>query len=101
MKDKKSANDVLRSALFSSFIAGLDALKENSAGTPNILMKNLAGIHANTSFDDMPKEVRDALNNSVRDTLSRLRNDGYTVAETGIITPNRNFGPNRHPSRTR
>ena len=99
--NKKSASDVLRQAIFSSFISGLDALKENSKGMPNILNKNIASIHANTSFDDMPKEVRDAINNSVRDTLARLRNDGYSVADTGSITPTRNYVPKRHPSRTK
>lgn len=77
----KSANEVMREAIFAAVVDALQALKNASKGVPNTLVREVNAIHANSSFADMPPELQAAITASVRDALGRLLKEGYSVSQ--------------------
>ncbi|MES2058594.1 MAG: hypothetical protein V4564_21835 [Pseudomonadota bacterium] len=63
------------------------ALKEASQGLPNALIRDLASIHANTAFSDLPSAVQKAVAASVRNAFSQLQRNGYVIAEAKSVLP--------------
>ena len=57
---QRAATDVMQSILFSAVLDGIAALKRASGGLPNQLLRDVQAIHANVTFDDLPKELQDA-----------------------------------------
>ena len=86
---KKSATDVMQEIVFSAVIDGIVALKAASKGMPNTLLRDLNTVHPNTTFADLPKELQAAIGESVRLAFGRLRKEGYTVAASSEVTPQR------------
>lgn len=80
MSDRDSASEVLRAAIFSAFCAGIEAYRQNAGGLPNVLVRDLAAIHGNTAFSDLPEGVQKALKESTDQTFRKLLQAGYTVA---------------------
>lgn len=76
----KSATDVMQDVIFAAAIDAVISLKTASKGLPNTLLRDLNAIHANTTFVDLPKELRAAISESVRAAFTRLSKEGYTVA---------------------
>lgn len=85
----KSATDLMHEAILSAVIDGIIALKAASKGLPNSLLRDLNAIHANTTFDDLPRELRDSIGRSVRDAFSRLLKEGYSVSSGRPVPVNR------------
>jgi len=83
----KSATDVIQNVINAAVVDAIVALKEASQGLPNALMRDLASIHANTAFADLPPAVRSAVATSVRDAFARLQRDGYVIAEAKSVLP--------------
>ena len=83
----KSATDVIQDVINAAVVDAIVALREASQGLPNALMRDLASIHANTAFADLPPAVRRAVAASVRDAFSRLQRDGYVIAEAKSVLP--------------
>lgn len=76
----KSATDVMQEIIHSAVVDALDALKAASRGVPNIMLRELNAIHANSTFADLPKELQAAIAASVRTAFNRLLKEGYSVA---------------------
>jgi hypothetical protein len=85
---KKSATEVMEEILAAAVLDSVAALKAASKGLPNNLLRDLNAIHANTTFADLPAEVRAAISASVRSAFSRLLKEGYSVGE-GTAPPPR------------
>jgi hypothetical protein len=83
----KSATDIIQDVINAAVVDAIVALKDASSGLPNALMRDLASIHANTAFDDLPPAVQKAVAASVRNAFSILRKDGYVVAEAKSVLP--------------
>jgi len=83
----KPATELMQEILFSMFLDSVDALKRASNGLPNQLVRDLAAIHRNTTFADLPKEVQDAIAANVRAAFTRLLKEGYAVAPTSAVRP--------------
>lgn len=83
----KSATEIVQEVINAAVVDAIVALKEASKGLPNALMRDLASIHSNTAFDDLPAAVQKAVAASVRNAFSRLQKDGYVVAETKSVLP--------------
>ena len=81
----KSATEVMHDIVLAAMLDGVAALRASSGGMPNTLLRNLNAIHANTTFADLPKEVQDAVNLSVRSAFNKLLKEGYSV--TGASAP--------------
>ena len=77
----KSANEVMREAIFAAVVDALQALKNASKGVPNSLLREVNAVHANSSFADLPPELQAAITASVRDALGRLLKEGYSVSQ--------------------
>jgi hypothetical protein len=88
----KSATDVMQELVFAAVIDAVVAFKAAAKGAPNALLRDLNAVHANTTFGDLPEEVRRAIVASVRDGFSRLLREGYAVAPAGSAPPVRH-GP--------
>jgi hypothetical protein len=96
---KKSATEVMQEILFAAAIDAIVALKGASKGLPNNLLRDLGAIHANTTFADLPAELRAAISNGVRAAFARLLREGYSVGEgSAPPRPLRPAGPpgNQH-----
>jgi hypothetical protein len=76
---QRAANDVMQSIIFSAVLDALAALKRASGGLPNQLLRDVQAIHANVTFADLPKELQDAISNSVRSAFTQLLKEGYAV----------------------
>lgn len=76
----KSATDVMHDILATTAIDVAVAIKRIEGGLPNAVVRALGAIHANTTFADLPKEVRDAVDTSVRAAFNRLLKEGYVIA---------------------
>lgn len=83
----KSATDIIQDVINAAVVDAIVALKDASQGLPNALMRDLAAIHANTAFGDLPDAVQKAVANSVRNAFTQLRKDGYTIAEARSVAP--------------
>lgn len=75
----KSAAEVMHEVIVTAIIDGLGALRAGSKGIPNALLRDIAAIHPNATFDDMPAELRASIQSSVRAAFTRLQSEGYTV----------------------
>jgi len=88
----KSATDLMQEIIFSAVIDGLEALKSASRGVPNTLLRDIASVHPNTTFADLPKELQAAISASVRSSFTRLLKEGYSIS-TGRPEPARGGTP--------
>lgn len=75
----RAATDVMQSIIFSAVLDGIAALKVASKGLPNQLLRDVQAIHPNVTFDDLPKELQDAIAESTRAAFTRLLKEGYAV----------------------
>ena len=91
----KAATDVMQSIIFSAVADAFDALKAASKGVPNTMLREIQAVHRNATFADLPKELQDAINASVRTAFTQLLKEGYAVA------PSQGHGSRPHslPSR--
>lgn len=83
----KSATDIIHDVINAAVVDAIVALKDASQGMPNALIRDLASIHANTAFGDLPAAVQKAIAASVRGAFSRLQKDGYVIAEAKSVLP--------------
>jgi hypothetical protein len=81
----RSATEIMHDIVLAAVLDGVAALRASSGGMPNTLLRNLNAIHANTTFADLPKELQDAINASVRTAFNKLLKEGYSV--TGGSAP--------------
>jgi hypothetical protein len=83
----KSATDTLQEVIFSAVVDAVVALKDASKGVPNLVLRDLNAIHANTAFADLPEPVRNAVAASVRQAFNQLKKEGYTIADATLVRP--------------
>lgn len=83
----KSATDIVQDVINTAVVDAILALKEASQGLPNALVRDLASIHANTAFSDLPSAVQKAVAASVRNAFSQLQRHGYVIAEAKSVLP--------------
>lgn len=95
----KAAADVVRSILFSAVIEAIEGLRAASKGLPNTMLRDVQSIHRNTAFDDLPKEVQEAIAQSVRAAFNELSKEGYAVGPRETIQQSRPL--DRVPERER
>ena len=76
----KAATDVMQAIIFSAVADAFDALKAASKGVPNTMLREIQAVHRNATFADLPKELQDAINASVRTAFTQLLKEGYAVA---------------------
>ena len=88
----KSATDVMQEIIVSAVLDSLLAMKAASKGLPNTLLRDMAAVHANTTFTDLPAEVQSAVATSVRAAFTRLLKEGYSVS-SGAPAPARPMAP--------
>ena len=91
----KSATEVMHDVVLAAVLDGVAALRASSGGMPNNLLRNLNAIHANTTFADLPKELQDAINASVRSAFNRLLKEGYSVTSGSVPPPRPQHRPVR------
>ncbi|NIJ06797.1 hypothetical protein FHS31_000379 [Sphingomonas vulcanisoli] len=102
----KSATDVMQHILFAAVMDAVEALKKASKGLPNNLLRDLGALHVNAAYADVPAELQQAIEASVRTAFQRLQKEGYSVTPLGLSPPPpRPTGPrpggNRPPAHTR
>lgn len=83
----RSANEVMRDVIASAVVDAIGALKSASKGLPNNLLRDIGAIHANTATADLPAELRQSIDESVRGALSKLLREGYAVAPSRPEAP--------------
>lgn len=81
----KSATDIVQDVINAAVVDAIVALKDASRGLPNALIRDLASVHANTAFSDLPPAVQKTVDASVREAFARLRKEGYVIAETKSV----------------
>ena len=81
----RAATDVMQSIMFSAVLDAVAALKSASKGLPNNLLRDVQAIHNNVTFADLPKELQDAISNSVRGAFTALLKEGYNVAPSSGV----------------
>ena len=84
---KKSATEVMQEAVYAAVVDAIAALKAASGGVPNALIRDIAAIHPNTAFADLPSQLQSAITASVRDAFQRLLKAGYTVSPNDAPPP--------------
>ncbi len=75
----KPAAEVMHDVIVSAVIDGLGALRAASKGVPNAMLRDIAAVHPNTTFQDLPAELQASIQTSVRAAFTRLQSEGYTV----------------------
>ena len=81
----RSATEIVHDVINAAVVDAIVALKDASQGLPNALIRDLASIHANTAFGDLPSAVQKAVAASVRNAFSQLQKDGYVIAEAKSV----------------
>ena len=82
----KAATEVMQSIIFSAVADAFDALKAASKGVPNTMLRDIQAVHRNATFADLPKELQDAINASVRTAFTQLLKEGYAAASRAPAT---------------
>ena len=83
----RAANEVMQSILFSTVLDAVEALKGAAKGVPNNLFREIQRLHQNTTFEDLPPELQQAITTSVRAAFTRLLKEGYSVSPSGSVPP--------------
>ena len=96
---QRAATEVMQSIIYAAVVDALDALKAASRGVPNTMLRDIQAMHRNATFADLPKELQDAISNSVRSAFTQLLKEGYAVGPKGTIQPSRPM--DRVPERER
>ena len=96
---QRAATDVMQSIIFASVVDALDALKAASRGVPNTMLRDIQAVHRNATFGDLPKELQDAITNSVRSAFTQLLKEGYAVGPKQLVQQSRPM--DRVPERER
>jgi hypothetical protein len=91
----RSATEVMQDIVFAAVIDSIMALKASSNGLPNLMVRDLSAIHANTTLADLPKEMQSAIAQSVRAAFTQLLKQGYAVP-IAPVTTERTSQPPRH-----
>ncbi|MBA3897240.1 MAG: hypothetical protein H0X36_08955, partial [Sphingomonadaceae bacterium] len=78
---ERSATDIVQEAIVAAVLDAIAAWKAASGGLSNVMARDLAAVHPNTTFADLPKEVQAAIATSTRAAFNRLLKDGYAVAK--------------------
>ena len=93
----RAATEVMQSILFSTVLDAVGALKGVAKGVPNNLLREIQRLHPNTTFEDLPPELQQAIATSVRAAFTRLLKEGYSVSPSGSAPQrpplNRHGGP--------
>jgi len=96
---QKAATDVMQSIIYAAVVDALEALRIASRGVPNTMLRDIQAVHRNATFADLPKELQDAISNSVRSAFTQLLKEGYAVGPKGQIQQSRPM--DRVPERER
>ena len=96
---QKAATDVMQSIIYAAVVDALEALRIASRGVPNTMLRDIQTVHRNATFADLPKELQDAISNSVRSAFTQLLKEGYAVGPKGQIQQSRPM--DRVPERER
>ena len=96
---QRAATEVMQSIIYAAVVDALDALKAASRGVPNTMLRDIQAMHRNATFADLPKELQDAISNSVRSAFTQLLKEGYAVGPKGQIQQSRPM--DRVPERER
>jgi hypothetical protein len=75
----KAATEVMQAVLFAAIVDALEAMKAASKGVPNTLLRDIQAVHRNAMFEDLPKELQQAITASVRSAFTQLLKEGYSV----------------------
>src|ERR671928_1275263 len=95
----RAANDVMQSIIFSAVLDAIAALKRASGGLPNQLLRDVQAIHPNVTFEDLPKELQDAIVETTRSAFTQLLKEGYAVGPRQAMAQSRPM--DRVPERDR
>ena len=96
---QRAATEVMQSIIYAAVVDALDALKAASRGVPNTMLRDIQAVHRNALFADLPKELQDAISNSVRSAFTQLLREGYAVGPKGQVQQSRPM--DRVPERER
>ena len=96
---QRAASDVMQSVILSAVIDALEAMKAESKGVPNLMLRDLQSIHRNTTFADLPKAVQESIAQSVRAGFTQLLKEGYAVGPKQAVQQSRPI--DRVPERDR
>lgn len=88
---EKSAKQIIKEALFNGLVEAITAMKRNSGHSPNVLLRDIASIHSNTTLNDLPDYVSKSIATSVEDTLNKLHKHGYAVTTTETPKSNKKY----------
>jgi hypothetical protein len=89
----------MQSIIFAAVVDALDALKAASRGVPNTMLRDIQSVHRNATFADLPRELQDAIGNSVRSAFTQLLKEGYAVGPKQQVQQSRPL--DRVPERER
>ena len=95
----RSATDIVHDIINAAVVDAIVALKDASKGLPNVLLRDMNAIHANTAFGDLPQAVQSAVAASVRGAFTQLQKDGYVIAEAKSVQAPARPGPRPPGSR--
>ena len=97
----KSANELMNEILVAAVADAIVALREASKGVPNLVLRDIGAIHANTAPADLPEAVQASIRASVREAFNRLLREGYSVspAATAPTRPESRRPPGDRPRR--
>lgn len=76
---KVSANQALENAILWAFLEMLEETKRAGKGSDNVILREIKGLHHNTTKADMPEHLKKALGGVVQGSMGYLRSNGYIV----------------------
>lgn len=96
---QRAATDVMQSIIFSALVDAIEAVKRGAGGVPNVMLRDLQSLHANTAWADVPKPLQESITQSVRTAFTQLLKDGYAVGPKQTMQQSRPM--DRVPERQR
>lgn len=87
----QSANQVIRAAIFSAMIDVIEGYRARSNGVMNSFARDIASVHANTAYTDLPEDIQKIISASTDEAFRRLLKEGYAIQPKGVNVAKKPF----------
>jgi hypothetical protein len=76
---KTSSRALLEEVVLRSFLGLLDDVKRTNRGSDNIILREIKGLHSNTTKQDLPENLKKALNDMTQSMVGYIHKEGFTL----------------------
>ena len=94
----KSATELMQDVIFSAVVESISSLKLGVKNAPNMLLRDINAIHANSTLADLPPSLQDSIRESARNAFLALKKEGYSISSNTVTQTRHIASPKKYPN---